>query len=369
MKKLAELISHQHNLAKLASDTGIDERRLKELSAGGDPTMAEVRALATSLKVAPAELLSTNKEEQIGLLFRETAARSDLGTVSRLSNKITWSLDLLPERDVAGPWWLGQFSRSAHDFKAAEDNANRFRCLFFADNQMSPFLHLPSLAANTLGILVFILRLKGIDGASAIYSGVPFVFLAEQFRPRMLFTLAHEIGHLIAHHDPGTSFAVVDLLAERPRKRKNALESYAHAFASSLLMPPRGVAIALERIRAIGKRNGEPLGDIELLFLARIFGVSFYAAARRCEDLDLLPRGGAASLDHALRKKFESPEKRAEELGLPARPEIEFPRLPEPLLASAIERIRAGEISIGRASEVLGFSISDLIEANASVIQ
>jgi Zn-dependent peptidase ImmA (M78 family) len=368
MKRVAQLISDQNDHGKLGAASGIGVPRLKELAIGAEPTMAEIRALALALKVTPADLLSTNKQDQVDFLFRDTAAKSDLTMVSKLSNRITSSLDLLPERDVAGPWWLGQFNRASHDLSSAEQNASRFRTLFFNDNQVSPFLHLPALASNTLGILVFLLRLKGIDGASAIFSGIPFIFLAEQFRPRMLFTLAHEIGHIIAHHEPGQAFAVVDLSAERPRKRKNAIESYAHAFASAVLMPARGVAIALERIRAIGERGGEPIGDIELLFLSRIFGVSFYAAARRCEDLDLLPRGGAASLDHAIRKSFGSPEKRAEALGVPPRPEVDFPRLPEPLLASAIERIRAGEISIGRASEVLGFSISDLIDANVPAI-
>jgi Zn-dependent peptidase ImmA (M78 family) len=369
MRKVAQFISNESDPEKLSASTGINAARLKELAAGAEPSMAEVRALALALKVTPADLLSANKQDQVDFLFRDTAAKSDVTTVSKLSNKIAWSLDLLPERDVAGPWWLGQFNREINDFSAAGQNAARFRTLFFSDNQVSPFLHLPTLAANTLGILVFLLRLKGIDGASAIFSGIPFVFLAEQFRPRMLFTLAHEIGHIIAHHEPGQAFAIVDLSAERPRKRKNAIESYAHVFASALLMPARGVAIALERIRAMGERAGEPIGDIELLFLSRIFGVSFYAAARRCEDLDLLPRGGAASLDQAIRKSFGSPEKRAEALGVPPRPEVDFPRLPEPLLASAIERIRAGEISIGRASEVLGFSISDLIDANVPAIQ
>lgn len=368
MTRVAQFITDETDAEKLSAAAGIGPNRLKDLAAGAEPSMAEVRALALALKLTPADLLSTNKQDQVDLLFRNTAAKSDASTLSRLSNKIVSSLDLLPDRDVAGPWWLGQFERTSNDFNAAEQNACRFRALFFNDNQTSPFLHLPTLSANTLGILVFLLRLRGIDGASAIFGGIPFVFLAEQFRPRMLFTLAHEIGHIIAHHEPGQSFAVVDFSAERPRKRKNALEFYAHAFASSLLLPGRGVAIALERIRAMGERRNQPIGDIELLYLSRIFGVSFYAAARRCEDLELLPRGGAASLDYAVRKSFGSPEKRAEEIGIPPRPEIEFPRLPEPLLASAIERIRAGEISIGRASEVLGFSISDLIDANVPAI-
>jgi Zn-dependent peptidase ImmA (M78 family) len=364
MKRLTQFIANADIREKLSRSADIDPRRLAELAADAEPSMSEVRALARALKVDPAELLGTDKQDQVDFLFRDTAAKSDPATVSKLSNRIAWSLDLLPDREVAGPWWLGQFDRRANDFETADRNANQFRRLFFDNDQVSPFFHLPSLTANTLGILVFLVRIAGIDGASAIFGGIPFVFLAEQFRPRMLFTLAHEIGHLIAHHEVGQAFAVVDFSAERPRKRKNALESYAHAFASALLMPSRGVAIALEQIRGLGKRGGEPIGDIELLLLSRIFGVSFYAAARRCEDLSLLPRGGAASLDHAIRKEFGSPEKRAESLNLPPRPEIRFPRVPEPLLASVIDRVRAGEISIGKASEVLGFSISELIDAN-----
>jgi len=364
MKRLSQFILAANARDRLSEASGIDLNRLGQLAGGSEPSMAEVRALAAALKIEPLELLGTPKQEQVDFLFRNTAAKSDLATVSKLSNRIAWSLDLLPDRDIAGPWWLGQFDRSANDFETANRNATQFRRLFFDDDQVSPFLHLPSLTANKLGILVFLLRVGRIDGASAIFSGIPFVFLAEQFRPRMLFTLAHEIGHLIAHHELGQTFAVVDLSAERPRKRKNAKEAYAHVFASSLLLPSRGVAIALEQIRGLGKRSGEPIGDIELLLLSRIFGVSFYAAARRCEDLGLLPRGGAATLDQAIRKEFGTPEKRAQALDLPPRPEIHFPRVPEPLLASAIDRIRSGEISIGRASEVLGFSISDLIDAN-----
>jgi Zn-dependent peptidase ImmA (M78 family) len=364
MNRVAEFIQSKGLSEKLIVASGIDRNRLVELAAGAEPSMSEIRALARAFKIQPAELLTTTKQDQIDFLFRNTAAKSDAVAVSKFSDRIAWSLDLLPDRIVAGPWWLGQFERGPDDLAAAERNATQFRRLFFNDDQVSPFLHLPALSANSLGILVFILRVSGIDGASAIFGGIPFVFLGEQFRPRMLFTLAHEIGHLIKHHEPGESFAVVDLLAERPRKRKSLMESYAHAFASSLLMPARGVAIALDQIRSLGKRTGQPIGDIELLLLSRIFGVSFYAAARRCEDLKLLPRGAAASLDQAIRKSFESPEKRAEALRLPERPDIEFPRVPEPLLTSVIERIRAGEISIGKASEALGFSISDLIEAN-----
>src|SRR5262249_5567392 len=109
-------------------------------------------------------------------------------------------------------------------------------------------------------------------------------------------------------------------------------------------------------------------GDLEISLLARIYGVSFYVAARRCEDLGLLPRGGAASLEHALRKKFGSAEKRGDMAQLPMRPEIVFQNVTEPLLVSAMEKIRSGDLSIGKASEALGISVIDLLKANAPIV-
>ena len=124
-----------------------------------------------------------------------------------------------------------------------------------------------------------------------------------------------------------------------------------HAFASNLLLPKAGVGIALRKIREIHQIHQDAVGDIEILYLGRLFGVSFQVSARRCEDLGLLPSGGALSLYEQIKKEFVNPEKRAEQLGLPPRPEIKFPTLPRQVLEGAIKKVRTGEVSIGRASE------------------
>src|SRR5205085_974958 len=114
--------------------------------------------------------------------------------------------------------------------------------------------------------------------------------------------------------------------------------------------------------------KSDQLGDIEVLLLSRIFGVSFVAAGRRCEDLRLLPRGGAQSLNDWLKKEFGSAEKRATSVGLPDRPQIDFPTFPKQLLDAALHGIRAGNLSIGKASSILGLSISDLLSLNEPTI-
>jgi Zn-dependent peptidase ImmA (M78 family) len=218
-----------------------------------------------------------------------------------------------------------------------------------------------------MGVLLFVIDMRDVDGASAYFDGRPFIFISRRFPPRMLFTLAHELGHLIAHHDPSGEFAVIDDQEDEAELRPagGLDEAYVHAFASALLMPRASVGIALKKIRELTKSTANELGDIEILYLARIFAVSFAAAARRCEDLALLPRGGAASLNEALIKQFGSAEKRAERLKLSPRPRIDFPAVPATLLRSAVEKIRSGELSIGRASAILSMPIADLLAANA----
>jgi hypothetical protein len=138
---------------------------------------------------------------------------------------------------------------------------------------------------------------------------------------------------------------------------------YCNAFSSCLLLPRAAVGVTLKTIREKVGIHGS-LGDVELLLLAHAYGVSFDVAAKRCEDLGLLPSGGARSLYEELRRLHESPEKRAAELGLPEGLEIEFPMVPPRLLDAAVHGIRGGEISIGAAAGVLNVSIDALMKAN-----
>ena len=88
-------------------------------------------------------------------------------------------------------------------------------------------------------------------------------------------------------------------------------------------------------------------------------------AARRCEQLELLPAGGAFSLSDALRRDYGNPEKRAELSGLPPRPQIAIPRISDNLLQPLVQRIASDAVSIGWAAERFGLSIDEIYEANA----
>jgi Zn-dependent peptidase ImmA (M78 family) len=376
-KGLADIVkSRQLDLDRLSQRSGVAADRIAAIMQGADPSLGELRKLSTALRVRIMDLVPTDPNQPATeWLFRTVASghsKADPAVLSNLSRKIEYSMKLLGTLTQEGAlWWTERFRRGA-TYADADESAGIFRNLFYGDDHVSPLLSLPKIVVERLGVLLFSVDAAGLDGASAYFGGVPYIFISNRFRPRMLFTLAHEVGHILSHHEATQSFAVYD--EERAEDAESATphkaeESFAHAFASCLLMPSGGVGIALQKIRAVHRiREDSPVGDIEILLLSRIFGLSFVATARRCEDLRLLPRGGARSLDEWLKKKYGSAEKRADSIGLPARPEIEFPRIPERLLTSAVAQIRAGKISVGKASALLGMPISDLLSANRTTV-
>jgi len=80
-----------------------------------------------------------------------------------------------------------------------------------------------------------------------------------------------------------------------------------------------------------------------------------------------LPARGARALYQKLTDDFGNPEKRAEQLGLPARENFEIDPSPV-LLQAATQQVRAGSLSVGRAAELLNVPVSALVAANAGTI-
>lgn len=369
MTKLTSLLkSDTKKLSKIGDMTGISLARLEALIGGEEPTVGELARIAGAYHLQVEDLLpALGDQNPVEVLFRATGTTDDI-SISTLSRRMEFAFELLGRHDTI-PKWLDEFDPADCSFAAAERNANRFRDLFYGEDQVSPLMSLPTIVVERLGVLLFIVASSRFDGASAIFDGLPFAFVAERFAPRMLFTLAHELGHLLTHHQTET-FAVIDVESERTKRKGKDYnkEFYAHAFASCLLMPAQGVGLTLRKIRDIQPNSEPELGDLEILLLSRIYGVSFYAAARRCEDLRLLPRGGAASLEEKLSHEFGSPEQRAKAVNLPERPSIEFPRIPEQLLNAGLQKIKSGDISVGRLSSILGVSIADLIASNSPTV-
>lgn len=357
---------------ELATRSGVSEIRIEEVLAGAEPTMAELRAFASALKVEVAELLPADDTEQVQMLFRQGFYRQNAAEqeaeqpVARVFSR---ALELLgtyehPQR------WFDAIPTVEDSYRGAEELSLWFRATYCGGDFIGPLQHLPGLVEQMLGIPVIVGEGR-IDGASVVKRGWPLCFVAvRNFAPRMLFTLAHELGHLLLHHDLIREAAFVDEDIERAASRNDRSEMLVDAFAASLLVPSQGIGVAFHKIRSLlSIIEDAPVGDIEILFLSRIFGVSFTVAANRCEAVDLLPRGGGASLYEQIKTEYGSPEKKADALGLPEREEIEFPSISKALMDEAVRGVTAGTVSIGRAAEILKTTVAALTAGNAPVLQ
>ncbi len=352
----------------------LPQERFDQILAGARPSLAELRAIATALGVPVAHLASkAEKITHTGMLFRKSLAENEnvpSQLLDALSGRVSDSIDLL--EDSKRLFWADAFEPGDRKLADAEQMALKYRDIFFAGDYSSPLLTLPRIVVEDMNILLFVLKFNGVEGAAACISGHPFIFLAARFSPRMLFTLAHEVGHLLFDRKHMSDFAHLDSDAKGAKKHHHlpAIERFANAFATALLLPVEGVGRSLKTIRQVTKTADDaPLGDLDIILLSRIYGTSFHVAAIRCEGLDLLPRGGAKSLYDEICKRHKSPEKRGDSAGLPARFPIGFPSLQRRLLDAAVGKIKRGQLSIGKVAEMLGITIPDLMDENAPIPQ
>jgi len=219
------------------------------------------------------------------------------------------------------------------------------------------------------GTVVGKLRNSKYEGASLIAGNRPFIFVSPRFPGRMLFTLAHELGHVLAHHihNPIALFESSSQIANTSTKRKKD-EAFVDMFASSLLLPAQGVGRMLKSIKEAYNSPNEIIGDVEILLLARFFGVSFEVAGIRCEHLGLLPRGSTRALYDTLKQNYGSPEKRAHQIGLPERSILEFPEISPELMKVLISSIDEGAISSGWVSDKFGLSIQKIFTMHKELV-
>jgi len=365
MSKVSEYIQQLPlNADQIATRSGIAEARVREILDGAPATLEELRALARGLRI-PLKAFAgeAKKSSNLSILFRQDSEnRTDLG-MEAMAEYVAAAVSILPHR-TAIEGWIRDLRGPADTYSDAENLALRFRAKFVGGG-LDPLLDLPNILEAAEGVIQARLDTSRFEGASLVVDGYAFIFVSPRFSGRMLFTLAHELGHLLAHHKENRS-AIFDLASQIGNVRHASKpEAFVDAFASNLLMPAEGVAIALQQIRSSLKVTIDEIGDIEILYLALFYGVSFEVAARRCEQLELLPDGGAYSISDHVKKTYGSAEKLAKKLSLPARPAIELPRVPRSLMNASIEKIESGEVSLGWVTDKFGCSAAEVYSAKS----
>jgi Zn-dependent peptidase ImmA (M78 family) len=354
---------------QLAQASGLPHDRIQAILLGAEATMAELRSIAKALKVPVTDLLDVAEDpEPVQMLMRTGFFRQTpqpppdaQGPLARVFSRV---LELLGKYEPTDSWF-DAVPEVEESYVGAERLSVWFRSRYCDGDLVGPLHHLPALAEERLGIPVIVGQSK-IDGASVVKKGWPLVFVAlRDFAPRMLFTLAHELGHMLIHHDMSKETAFVDERIEEKAVGKPKSEMQVDAFAATLLVPSQGLGVALQKIReSMGTPANAFVSDVEIIFLSRIFGVSFSVAGMRCEAVDLLPKGGAASLYEQIKKEYGSPEKKGDALGLPERGAPDFPVVSQALMDQAARGVRGGSVSIGRAAEILNTSIASVMSLN-----
>lgn len=206
-----------------------------------------------------------------------------------------------------------------------------------------PATQLRELLEERLAIKTFVLRASGTLSGACIFNEPVggCVLVIVKTVPHMLFTLAHEFAHLLVHRE--TPMVDEDLFLKAPK------EQFANAFAASLVMPRTGVQ---ELFWSIYRSRNE-IADVDVIHLARHFGVSFNAMLSRLQGLRLIAPGSREALLEAYKAARTGPDRRAEKAGLPEAAARWWAPLPERYVFLAVRAYRREEISIGRLAEIL----------------
>lgn len=338
--------------------SGIDSERIEQLYSDAEPTIEEVRTLAKKLKVPARELivpLRLGVESRAKLRSNFNFVKDDLGYFEAysLENRLEELSDILnPFAEI--PFFV-DFPK---DGISAEQLAMIFRANLLAIDYNEPLLHLPQLIFDRLGVVTILFRSRIVEGASYRNGGSAIVAIAERNDIRMLYTLAHELCHLLVDidNDPNATVWIdEDVFASSARDVRES-EFFANEFAACLLIPAGGLVAELKRLRSQADRP-EQLVAHEIAAIARKFGTSFVVAARRCESLMLLDRGGSAALDAEIQGRFGSAEKFADAFGMPPREKIDWHYPAKAALETLESSLINGDFSVTRVHELLGIKL------------
>lgn len=369
----AHMSSKNLTVENAAKKAGMTPERFEQVAGGAKATLGEMRGIAKALQIPLTSLLERGSEtaEPIKMLFRQTLEQREAVEVAShvdiLSTQVRDALSIargLPSNLA----WLSLFNGMEPAPANASAFADLFRQKFGGIDDLEPFPDLAQVLAS-MGVLLLFSRDPAIEGVSAIVEGHAIVIIGPRtFKPRMLFTIAHELGHLVAHHDQqAQGYAHLDREADWSRSPRRNEEKFADAFASALLLPKHGVLSALKVVREHLGISEQPLGAAEIAWIAHLFHVSFEVAARRFETFDLLPASGARAFYQRLQDDFKNPEKFATSVGVPARQELVIETTPV-LMQSAASKVRDGKLSLGKAAELLNVPVSAIVAANSEII-
>lgn len=275
--------------ADLADLISLDATAVSKIENGRRSVKSvELARIAQALRVSPLALLepesllgrlpvaarTAGASIEVGEAYDRLVGLSELHVVLS-ANGIHNSPRLSSVPSVVGMSWL----------EAAERLADwATEALPIGDAPEGRFAALVNQIEETLALDVLVEAYPGdpLSGAAITDSEFPLVFVNSIHPlPRSLFTLAHELGHVLARHNGGT------ITLDRSLASSSDEERTANAFAANFLMPAETV---LNTIEEHGRQHPT------LVLLASSLGVSFESLIYRLHNLRVIDARGRDQL-------------------------------------------------------------------------
>ena len=341
---------------QLSEAAGIDETALSKIRSGNRKLKtSELSRIAEALALSVLALLNGDSLLSTLPIAGRDAGTSGAGTAYRRIQALAELDEVLTDggivrrapsiegAEIPEAGWLQHVSKLAASTRAALDLP--------ADGE--PFSSLVDAIESKLGIDVLV-EDHGSDnliGAAITDARMPFIFVnGRETQQRALFTLAHELGHILAKH---TGESVWDRSGTFSGRTPE--ERVANGFAAELLMPK-------ERILGVIDEHGRTARSLAEMILQ--LGVSFESLVYRLHNIGVINADGR---DEFLRVRWTGlvaavdDEIRSRLLALhSSRPER---RSPGWLTLRAMEGFQRGVISVRPLAGLLQVEEDVLLDA------
>ena len=197
-----------------------------------------------------------------------------------------------------------------------------------------------------------------ILGFSTLYEGKKIIVSnSSEILSREIYTIAHEIGHVLYDFSNGTGIKI-----DKESQKDSISEERAYYFADCLLMPEENLRAMLKEVF---KKDGSELRAINIIQMQIEFRVSFNALIERMAILDIISSGKRTELykerDFYTSKKLFSMLGVEDDLLIPADKLIVPPQYIDYVMSN-YENQYISLSSLKKALNLVNIDTSDLVE-------
>lgn len=330
-----------------AQAVGIDETKLSKSLSGARRFSSTDLALIAAYTNVTVDWLITGEEPALAV-----AARSTGGSAAEALREAERLVDLRVGMEFVGypqPWAPVDFTAQGRHVDQGRQLADAALARITELGLKITTPDLPRLIERAFGADVVVAHLGAdFDGLAASAEAAKLILVGQSRVPtRQRFTLAHELGHLLAGDDQSLT---VDVNVEDREHKQKATEMRANAFASALLMPEAMLAAA-----------GGSAGFTPESFarLASQLLVSPAALAYRLFNLNLVNAGTRDRLRAMSSLEAADLAGNAEEFGRQVAIAL-TPRSPGLLLRDTLAAYQAGAATLRPYANLLGTDVDTL---------